>query len=352
MNKESIIRIATGLLLITLNSELSRAFAQGSLTPPGAPGPTMKTLAQIEPRTPISSAPFTISQPGSYYLTTNVTVSSGDAITIAIDNVTLDLNGFTISSTRPVATSDTAILLTASRRNIAIYNGHISSGVTNSAAGVFGGGGFANGIYYTSGYPPYNTRVKDVSVGGVLDGGIDLAPENSTVVESCTVLVAGSYGIYADSISDSTALNCGIEAIIASTAHNCYGTGVGSGQGLGAATADNCFGFSYGNGIGLEVGGTANNCWGQSSGSGYGLVATAANNCYGVSATGTGLFSSTANNCYGGSGGSGYGIYVYDVATGCYGHSSSGTGISAFLANVCHGVGSPAFSVTHNVNSF
>jgi hypothetical protein len=38
--------------------------AQGSLTPPGAPAPTMKTLAQIEPRTPISSAPFTITVSG------------------------------------------------------------------------------------------------------------------------------------------------------------------------------------------------------------------------------------------------------------------------------------------------
>ena len=40
---------ATGLLL-TLNLQLTTAFAQGSLTPPGAPAPTMKTLAQIEPR--------------------------------------------------------------------------------------------------------------------------------------------------------------------------------------------------------------------------------------------------------------------------------------------------------------
>src|SRR5437016_11603206 len=32
------------------------AFGQGALTPPGAPTPAMKTLTQIEPRTPISSA--------------------------------------------------------------------------------------------------------------------------------------------------------------------------------------------------------------------------------------------------------------------------------------------------------
>ena len=65
------------LLLSTLSPPLSTVFAQGSLTSPGAPAPTMKTLAQIEPRTPISSAPFTISVPGSYYLTTNLTFSVG-----------------------------------------------------------------------------------------------------------------------------------------------------------------------------------------------------------------------------------------------------------------------------------
>src|SRR6266568_6580756 len=116
-------RAAFALLLSTINCQLSTTLAQGSLTPPGAPAPTMKTLDQIEARTPISSAPFTITDSGSYYLTTNVTVSSGDAITIAADNVTLDLNGFTISSTRPTALTDSAILL-GSVMNIAIYNGH------------------------------------------------------------------------------------------------------------------------------------------------------------------------------------------------------------------------------------
>ena len=58
----------------------------------------MKSLDQIEARTAITnSGAVTISLPGSYYLTTNVTVSSGDAITITANNVTLDLNGFTVS---------------------------------------------------------------------------------------------------------------------------------------------------------------------------------------------------------------------------------------------------------------
>src|SRR5438445_10077681 len=89
---------------------LQLALAQGPLTPPGAPAPTMKTLDQIEPRTPISSVPFTISQAGSYYLTKNLTgTASQDGITIAADNVTLDLMGFSLngiaSSGNGVATS-------------------------------------------------------------------------------------------------------------------------------------------------------------------------------------------------------------------------------------------------------
>ena len=43
--------------LATRNSQLSTSIAQVTLTPPGAPAPTMRTLDQIEPRTPISSVP-------------------------------------------------------------------------------------------------------------------------------------------------------------------------------------------------------------------------------------------------------------------------------------------------------
>ena len=153
--QKSILSCVALALLSAFSLQPSALFAQGSLTPPGAPAPTMVTLQQIEPRTPISSAPFTITTPGSYYLTTNLTVSSGDAIDINAGNVTLDLNGFTISSTAASATGY-AISLGAGT-NVAIYNGQISSGVTNSAAGGFGGGGFAFGIY-SPGNWPYNVR--------------------------------------------------------------------------------------------------------------------------------------------------------------------------------------------------
>ncbi len=267
----------------------------GQSHPTGPAGPDDENAVANRARTPISSAPYTITDNGSYYLTTNLTVSGGHAITIAANNVTLDLNGFTISSTAPSATG-VAILLSGYRTNVAIYNGHIQSGVTNDNAGVFGGPGFGYGI--SAGGDPSNVRVRDVSVRGVLYDGINLRPYTDTVVESCTVDVAGSYGIVAGTVSGSVARNCGMYGIIALTANDCVGVAVGSGSGLFARTA---------------------------------------NNCYGEGSSGTGLHADTANNCYGSSQ-IWYGLYAEKIATGCYGYSYSGpAGLYALNAAFCTG---------------
>src|SRR6185295_13968915 len=97
------------------------ALAQGSLTPPGAPGPTMKSLdqldAKLEKRTPISSPAITINQSGSYYLSTNLYVSSGFGIRVNADDVVLDLGGWTLTG---LAGSTDGISGPFSRTNITI----------------------------------------------------------------------------------------------------------------------------------------------------------------------------------------------------------------------------------------
>ena len=335
---QNLIRCARyALLLATLNPQLS-TFAQGSLTPPGAPAPTMKSLTQVEPRTPISSAPYTISSPGSYYLATNLTVSSGSAITVATNDVTVDLGGFTVKSTAAGATGY-GILINSGLRNLAIVNGFIEGGVTNNGSGVYTGSGFAYGISYSA-TAPVNVRVSAVSVSGCLNHGINLF-QNATVVQSCTVQTVGSYGIVADAVSDSTARDCGQTAISANTANHCSGESQG-GVGVSARTADNCYGSSassYG-----VWGSTANDCVGFSAGSSVGLYADyAANNCYGYSTNSTGLSTHTATGCYGYSVNN-TGVDAY-TASGCYGQSGSGSGIWAYCAHNCYGQSSSGYGL-------
>ncbi|MDB6020617.1 MAG: hypothetical protein JWQ04_474 [Pedosphaera sp.] len=331
MKIKSVIQVAAALLLSTLNHQLSTAFAQGSLTPPGAPASSMKSLDQIEPRTPISSAPFAIAKPGSYYLTTNVTVSAGNAITINTSQVTLDLNGFTISSTAPSA-SGTGILLAATNTDVTILNGHITGGVTNSA-GVFSGSGFANGIFYTNS-SPFNVHVTGVSVSGCLSNGIQIGVANSTIVESCTVKTVGNYGIYADNVSRCTVKECGNTGILSEMASDSRADCVGNGVGINSGNVQNCYGNNVGNGVGLGAT-VANNSTGNST-AGYGMTAVNANNCYASSSGANPAISvNMANNCYGQCSGSGTGLLVNGTATGSFGYSFTGIGINAHIANSC-----------------
>jgi hypothetical protein len=126
-------------LLAILDSQLSSSFAQGNLTPPGAPAPTMKSLDQVEPRIAITNLPVFITQGGSYYLTRSYEQAfSSDAITIFTNNVTLDLCGFTIQQTGS-ATTVTGVRIenpaVIALKNVVVRNGSItgfsvSAGIT------------------------------------------------------------------------------------------------------------------------------------------------------------------------------------------------------------------------------
>jgi len=104
----------------------------GNLNPPPGPvNPTMVTLDDInatalsagDKRTPIASLPFTINQCGSYFLTGCLTGAAGqNGITIAADDVTLDLNGFALIG---VPGSLDGINMAGFQDNVVIRNGHV-----------------------------------------------------------------------------------------------------------------------------------------------------------------------------------------------------------------------------------
>jgi len=90
--------------ILILSALTGTAFAQGPLTPPpgadpsigpvhaltagGLPQATMKTLHQVEPRTAIAGGTHgaTLNQSWAYYLTGNITVATGEGITINASN--------------------------------------------------------------------------------------------------------------------------------------------------------------------------------------------------------------------------------------------------------------------------
>ena len=122
--------LLAGLGLVGAAAAASAASA-GSLNPP--PGPVAATgtpTDKIEPRVAVESLPgdqfntYIISQPGSYYLTANLSGAPlENGISIQADGVTLDLNGFALIG--DVQTAAAGINVPNPQKNLSIRNGTI-----------------------------------------------------------------------------------------------------------------------------------------------------------------------------------------------------------------------------------
>ncbi|OAI42829.1 hypothetical protein AYO41_03460 [Verrucomicrobia bacterium SCGC AG-212-E04] len=320
----------------------------------------MKTLTQVEPRTPISSLPFTISSSGSYYLTQNLSVATGDGITVTADQVTLDLNGFVISSTaNPASGYGIAMTNPNGPTDVTILNGRIKGSVTYSG-GSYSGAGFANGI--ASFINASSLRVCGVSVSGCSGDGIHI-PGTNTIVESCTVSTVGGEGIQAATICRSSAAQCGQVAIYANqTASDCVAQSTGSSSTLSARTATNCSATNSGPGIALDVQ-FASSCYGDSisgeaifaksvincggfSSSNKGISAVSVMNCYGSSALNRGISADIVIGSTGNSNGGSFGINAAKLANTSVGTSATGTGLATNIAIGCIGTNNSGPSIS------
>ena len=307
----------TTLTLLALTPSL--LLAQGPLAPPpGAPAPTMKTLTQLAPRTAIESLPFTISTSGSYYFTQNFqfTATTGNAISITTDNVTLDLGGFTLSSTPAV--NGTAISVSAGRNNITIKNGIIAGNTTVTIAGT--------------------PRVWVTTPAGFSIG----VSSNSTVARSMTVehlhvsgcRISGISAIYG-SIAHSTAISNGATGIFANfgSVSSCIAT-LNASTGINAtrSTITDCTAnFNDTNGI-LTIFGSVTDCTANSNRvDGISALDSSVSNCIatsngssGISANGGTVTNSTSNS----NGTSGISA-LEGTVTSCIANSNGTFGISA-----------------------
>lgn len=129
----------------------------------------------------ITTVPYTISGPGFYYLGKNLThIGTTHAITVAADNVTLDLMGFSLTHTGAVGT-ERGIYMN-NRANVEIRNGTVS--------------GFYEGIRENNGAGSKH-RVINVRAINNTTSGIFLYGTNH-LVKGCDGCNNGTNGIFVE----------------------------------------------------------------------------------------------------------------------------------------------------------
>lgn len=137
MHRPRLLASFTGLALIAAAGTAALA---GPLTPPAGPvTSTNKTLTEVEPRIAVNATntpgdvanQFKISQPGSYYLTADMTATPelNPCIVINTSDVTLDLNGFSIRTSATAGVTIAGDRVTVRNGRIGLSGGNVNAGV-------------------------------------------------------------------------------------------------------------------------------------------------------------------------------------------------------------------------------
>jgi hypothetical protein len=234
----------------------------------------MKTLdqldAKLEKRTPISSIPFDITKPGSYYLTQNLS-GAAPGITAKVSGVTIDLNGFTITGPGKGSTGTGSGIVGLD--DTVVRNGRIidfgDDGVHLGGAGVLENLDIVNigGACINAGE---QSRVLHCRVGS---GNLGIAVGPSSLVDACTSIantgaspaagiLVGSFGTVSNSISSYNAGD-GISVANGDGVTNCVvanNTGVGIVAAAGSKVNECTSRSNKGTGISLGTGSTVKRC--------------------------------------------------------------------------------------------
>ncbi|NCC49867.1 MAG: hypothetical protein EOM20_01495 [Spartobacteria bacterium] len=222
-------------------------------------------------RIPVTNAGTIISQPGSYYLPTNLICIGQTGIHIATNHVTLDLNGFSIMGDGSSHHGISA--LAGLKYNFTLRNGTITG---------FGSSGMDASVIYGS-------HFENITVIG--NGGNGMGVGERSLVINCRAIQNGSDGIYASDRSvtrDCVATENGMHGIYMDRAGlvvNCVST-LNSSNGICGGEGTKISGnvASYNDNHGIQVYAIAlvknNECAynGQTSANGAGIYAIASRN--------------------------------------------------------------------------
>ncbi len=190
------------------------------------------------------SGPTNIEKPGSYRLTQNIEATSGTAIRVLVSDVSLDLNGFTISYTGQ--SSADGISVSPDVRNVEIRNGGIT--------------GFSrHGIFFPAGPDPQTDAeaiLSKLRITQNASNGIRIEVRQGALIRDVVVANNGGIGIRmaAGQLLNSTVINNANFGLFGTNSTG-YGSNVFTGNNGGAAQVS-----ATPKQIGINICGTSTTC--------------------------------------------------------------------------------------------